>query len=100
MKMPRFFIVLVMSTVLVATACLLPKTCSAESLPIVRVDPRAGDPDMPGSGFAMPFDAGDDYSRIHAPYVPSSSPTVSRRQYSWTNFHVVLALRLYLGRKW
>jgi hypothetical protein len=61
MKMPRFFI-LIAAFALVSTLALqsiesIHSNCWADPfLPVLRADPRAGDPDEPTSGYFVPFD--------------------------------------------
>jgi hypothetical protein len=60
MKMPRFFIILGACALLLAVRLpFQPTGAVAGPLPIVRVDPRAGDPDEPAGGYALPYDVDD-----------------------------------------
>jgi hypothetical protein len=61
MKTPRFFIVLaacaVVFTIALTSIESAFRPCRAETLPVLRLDPRAGDPDQPGGSYReIPFE--------------------------------------------
>ncbi len=60
MKTPRFFIALAACAFVFAVASSsfapLVRSCGAESMPVLRVDPRMGDPEDPGFSRKLPFD--------------------------------------------
>jgi len=66
MKTPRFFIVLAACAVVFTIASTSIESafrpCRAETLPVLRLDPRAGDPQEPGFSKRMPFE--DAYAEL------------------------------------
>src|SRR5687767_5941638 len=74
MKMPRFFVVLgACALLLLACQLFSAQSSSADPLPVMRADPWAGDPEEPGFARGIPFDNGEPYTRIEAPYETSGS---------------------------
>ena len=73
MKMPRFFILIgacaLLSTIALQSieATICPSSASA-FFPVMRADPRAGDPEEPGFADKLPFDEGGESSGITLPY--------------------------------
>ena len=68
MKTPRFFIVLAACAVVftIASSSLESafRPCRAETLPVLRVDPWAGDPEDPKGPMEIPYDDWGAYSTI------------------------------------
>ena len=106
MKMPRFFI-LIGACALVSTIALLTlesnhRPCWADQLvPIMRADPLAGDPDMPGIGRKLPFDEGDTASKS-APYeLTSTAPRNEPFTPSlWMRLRTLRFMAVVFGRPW
>lgn len=83
MKTARFFILLgacaLLFSVVVSASPQLVRSSWASQIPIVRVDPRAGDPDDPIPSYAIPFDESD-YDYVEETSLSSQdAPPVPRR---------------------
>ena len=80
MKTPRFFIALAIFAFVFTTALIsldsAIRPARAETLPVLRLDPRMGDPEEPGFRQELPFDDWSVESRIATPY-ESLTPTIS-----------------------
>jgi hypothetical protein len=88
MKMPRFFILVavcaMMSTFLLQSIEATVYPSSAEQLPILRADPRAGDPEEPGFANSLPAEEVGTFSRISVPYETSvRATTVQTARSAW-----------------
>jgi hypothetical protein len=82
MKTTRFFIVLGACALVFTIALGSIESCvhpSWAQTPVRRADPWAGDPDMPGVGYQMPFDEGFSYSRIQIPCETTASAATAIR---------------------
>lgn len=68
MKTPRFFILLGACALLFAmiahSSPMFVRASAAGEIPVVRYDPRAGDPEEPGYWKSIPFDGDSDFARI------------------------------------
>ena len=96
MKMPRFFIILGACALLLTVGLTVrPSVAVAGPLPIVRVDPRAGDPDEPAGGYALPYDA-DELAVTTEP--EPASHIEGRRHLAWRRLMPLLA-SLFAGRR-
>ena len=103
MKTPRFFIAFAVCAVAFTIASSLVAPVVRESfagpLPILRVDPRMGDPDLPGVGYEIPFDESYELSRTPDMDVQSakSSARATRRPELDRIHHL---LKILIGRRW
>ena len=96
MKMPRFFVILGACALLMTGGLTFsPSVAVAGPLPIVRVDPRAGDPDEPAGGYAIPYDA-DELAVSTDPELASHFE--GSRQLVWRRLMPLLA-SLFAGRR-
>ena len=104
MKMPRFFIILG-ACALLSLACplLSAQPSSADPLPVMRADPWAGDPDMPGVKYQIPFDEEGGYSRVATPYETYYGVTQQPIDRNDSGRYLTLLnrfLALLVGRRW
>ena len=101
MKMPRFFIAFALAAGAFTAGLLAEGSClpvSAGPLPIVRVDPRAGDPDEPAGGYSMPFM--EEAADPTATNQPVDYRTPNERHRSWLEQFLRNALaNLFEGRR-
>ncbi len=106
MKTPRFFITLAACAVVftIASSLYAPviRSSSAGTLPVLRVDPRAGDPDQPGAGYReLPYigmsesSGADRGSTLTRPLPP---PATLQGPECWWNFFRDLVRNLAFGR--
>ena len=108
MKRPRSFIALVvLATGFLLALSSVPPTvpiAGAETLPVLRVDPRMGDPEDPGFSKELPFDelssglrSGGSYLDLH-----SSTPTIATVRTERGQLRAALRfwLSTYVIRRW
>lgn len=108
MKMSRFFILIgactLLSTFALQTVESIHRPCwSNPFIPILRADPWAGDPDMPGIGRELPADEGSLSNKTSSYEVSSltQAPSApSLRSTLWLRLRALRFMASALGRPW
>lgn len=96
MKTPRLFIAAIFGAVSVGSILSVHDPAAATPPPIVRADPRAGDPDEPGYWKSLPFDEGD----ANFTYTETDSRSSSTNSSNWlSSTYEHLINLLFRGRR-